>query len=84
MERIIRENLLAVVAAYRKATGKSLTQCSKEMYGNAYFFEEFRRGKRSVTLHQLDKIMNEFRRRFPDDASWPALRVVSMGRSPQQ
>jgi hypothetical protein len=86
--RIIRENLLAIVAAYCHATGKSLTQASKEFYGNATFFRDLKSPKRddwpSIGADKLETMLASIRAKWPEDARWPATRPVFMGRNPQE
>jgi hypothetical protein len=82
--KIVRQNLLAIVAAYRAATGKSMTQVSKEFYGNATFFEQLRRGRHSISVQKLDKMLGKIRARWPAGTRWPPTRMVGMGREPQE
>jgi len=84
MEKIVRDNLLAIVASYRKATGKSLTQVSKEFYGRGDFFEKLRRGEHSVSVEKLGTMLDQFREDWPADAEWPLTRPVFMGRRATQ
>ena len=82
--RIIRDNLLAIAAAYHKATGKSLTQVSHEFYGNGDFFAKLRRGEQSISVKKLEEMVAAFRADWPKEARWPATRPVMMGRRPQE
>lgn len=83
MEQVIVANVLAIAAAYRKATGKSLTQIGKAFYGRGDFFDGLKDGSRSISVRQLDAMIAQFRAEWPEGAPWPACRVVSMGRNPQ-
>lgn len=78
--KTVRDNLLAIAAAYRKATGKSLTQVSKDFYGNADFFVQLRRGEHSISVKKLDEMVEKFRQSWPPGAKWPLVRVIYMGR----
>ena len=84
IERIARENLLAIIAAFRKATGQSETAVSKAFYGNSTFVRDVRRGTLPITLPRLDKMMATFRAKWPDGARWPLTRAIHMGRNPQE
>lgn len=80
IERKVRDNLLAIVAAYMDATGKSLSQVSKEFYGSSDFFEKLRRGEHSITVKRLDVMIAKFRRKWPRKADWPFVSAVWMTR----
>lgn len=84
MERIITDNLLAIANAYRKAVGCSLVHVSKEFYGNAYFFDELRKGTRTPSYRQASAMLDKFREKWPKGAAWPATRAVLMCRNPQR
>ena len=45
LEERARQNLMMIVAAYRKATGVSLGAVSRRFYGNAEFLGQYQRGK---------------------------------------
>lgn len=74
----IRANLLAIVAAYRKATGLSLGTISSRFYGNAGFLAEFKAGRQTLSIDKLDKVVEKFRAEWPDGASWPYLGAIFM------
>jgi hypothetical protein len=80
----IRKNLFAILAAYRKATGKSLSTCSREFYGKSSFFAKLEKGGppkgQSVSLDTLDEILNRIRAKWPEDADWPFLPSIYMSR----
>ena len=79
---VVTENLLAIVAAYRSATGKTEEKVSVEFYGRSDFLRDLRAGKRSISVQQLDVVLKKFRRRWPRDAQWPFVRPVWMTRKP--
>ena len=81
---IVKTNLLAIAAAYRRGTGDSLTQISKEFYGNSTFFNQIKRGEHSVSVRKLDEMVERFREKWPPDTAWPPVRVISMGHRPQE
>ncbi len=81
---IVKTNLIAIAAAYRKGTGASLTQISKDFYGNSKFFEELKRDRHSVSVRKLDEMVERFRERWPPDTAWPPVRVISMGHRAQE
>jgi hypothetical protein len=81
---VIKDNLLAIVSAYRKATGKSLTTVSKEFYGRGDFFDAFKRGEHTISIDRLDSMIDKFRSEWPEGQVWPATRSVLMTRNPQK
>jgi len=83
-DRLVNENLMAIVSAYRKATGKSMTQVSKEFYGRGDFFDKFSRGVHSISVVRLSAMLSKFRSEWPEDAPWPLTRPVFMSRSPSE
>ncbi len=76
IEKTVRENIKAIVQAYAKATGRSVTGISKEFYGNAEFLPLFFKGEHSVSVKKLDVMVEDFRARWPADTRWPLCRVV--------
>lgn len=77
---VVRKNLLAIVAEYRKATGASLSEVSKRFYGNATFLEQFKAGEHSISVGKLDTVVGKFREEWPAEAEWPLLRPIFMDR----
>jgi hypothetical protein len=82
--KIVRDNLWAIAAAYAKATGRSMAAISKEFYGRGNFLKNVKAGKHSLSVPQVDRILGKFRRKWPDDAQWPLTRAIMMDRSPQE
>lgn len=78
----IRSNLFTILAAYQKATGKSLSTCSREFYGKSSFFENLRKGKQSLALNTLDDLLDRIRKSWPPEADWPFLPSIYMSRRP--
>ncbi len=74
----VRDNLLTLAGAYSSATGKSLTQISKEAYGKSSFFEDLKAGTRSLSIDKLERMIEWFRENWPAEADVPALRSVFM------
>jgi hypothetical protein len=93
VEEVVRDNLLAIAAAYCQATGRSLVAVSKDFYGNRDFFAKLSSGTRlasssrpgaySVSLRKLDMILARFRAEWPKGVPWPRTRAISMGRRRQ-
>jgi hypothetical protein len=81
-EQIVIENLLVIVAAYRKATGKSLTTISKEFYGRGDFIDCLRTGERGVLLGRVSEFLDWLRKNWPEDTDWPLTRPVFMSKVP--
>lgn len=79
----VRKNLLAVVSAYRKATGASDSEVSKRFYGNVSFIDKFRSGDHSISVDKLDAMIADFRAKWPEGAEWPMLRPIFMDRQAQ-
>lgn len=80
----IRTNLLAIAAAYRKATGLSLATVSARFYGNAGFLAEFKAGRQTISIDKLDGMVAKFHAEWPDGAEWPYLSAVLMDRPPKR
>jgi hypothetical protein len=72
----LRANLLAVAKAYAKATRCSMTQVSWKFYGNAAFFSEFGRGRRSISIDKMDEMLMAFAAKWPAGTPWPSMRAV--------
>ena len=66
-----RDNLIAIVTAYARASGLTITQVSKKFYGKGSFVAEFKRGARSVSVDKFDELVAQFRDDWPDGARWP-------------
>ena len=81
---LARANLLSIVAAYRKATGSSLSQVSKDFYGNGTFFAQLRRGPRAMSIEKLDDMLVHFRAQWPPNTPWPFVRAIHMGKTVQE
>jgi hypothetical protein len=76
----LRENLTVIAKAYARATGGSLSRTSKLFYGNASFFEDFQKGRVSVSVDKYDAILGRFRDEWPKDAEWPITQAVVIPR----
>lgn len=71
LEKTARANFKAIVTAYRKASGRSETAVSKDLYGNTTFLEEFFAGRQTVSLKKLDEMLQRIGDMWPDGAEWP-------------
>lgn len=76
MEKTARENFKAIIAAFVKATGRTEQAVSKQLYGNASFFEEFFAGRQTVSLKKLESMLVQLRDLWPPEVSWPVGRVI--------
>lgn len=76
----VRTNLLAIVAAYRKATGLSLATVSARFYGNAGFLSEYKAGRQTISIDKLDEMIGKFRKEWPENAEWPYLGAIFFDR----
>ena len=84
LEERARQNLMMIVAAYRKATGVSLGAVSRRFYGNAEFLGQYQRGNGSITLRAMDKMLGKLRAEWPEKAVWPLTRAIMMGRTERE
>ncbi len=79
--KLVRANLLAIVRAYCRATGKSWAQVSKDFYGNGTFFQQLKAGNRKApSTTSVDKILDQFRDKWPENAKWPHIKPIIMSR----
>jgi hypothetical protein len=76
----ICKNLFAILENYQKATGKTLSTCSREFYGKSSFFANLRKGEQSLSLQTLDELLNRIRKAWPPEADWPFLPTIRMNR----
>jgi len=74
--QVLRENLRAIVGAYRAATRASLSAVSKRFYGNANFLQLFFAREHSVSLDKYDAFVDAIRAEWPSGAEWPYLRAA--------
>jgi hypothetical protein len=77
-DAIVRKNLLAIVAAYRKATGKSLSDVSREFYGRGDFLRRLKEGDAHPSIDQVENMLKRFRKSWPSDADWPLTQAIFM------
>lgn len=75
-----RKNLYAIAMTYAGATGQTLAKVSREFYGNAGFFEDFKDGKQSITLSRLEIMLLKFSAAWPSRVQWPATDPMLMER----
>ena len=81
-KQVIIDNLLKIVAAYRAATGRSLTSVSKDFYGRGDFFDKLKDGSQTISIERLSEMLDKFRSEWPDGAVWPLTRAVFMTQKP--
>jgi hypothetical protein len=79
-EETIRKNLLAIVAAYRRATGQSMTSVSKRFYGRGDFLREFQAGRHTISVDRLGAMIRQFDEEWPEGADKPSTTPVFMMR----
>jgi len=82
-QKPIIDNLLAIAAAYGRATGKSRTSISKEFYGRGDFLDDLENRARTISVSRLDKILDDFRAKWPSVATWPSTVPVDMSQHPE-
>ena len=77
---VCRKNLQAIVAAYRQATGLSVSVVSARFYGNAGFLPAFFAGTKTVSLDKFDDMIGHLRTEWPKNADWPVTRAAILPR----
>ena len=77
-EKTVRDNLLAIADAYRKATGDSMAKIGKKFYGRADFFARLKAGECRISLVQVDAMLKQFKKEWPKKAVWPFTRAIFM------
>lgn len=82
-ETVVR-NLLAIVGAYQKATGQSLSTISKRFYGRGDFLEKLKEGQHSISIDRLSSMLDQLRAEWPADTRWPITRPVFMTEKPRK
>lgn len=81
IQTVARKNLLLVAHTYRRATKLSLSTVSLQFHGRGKFFEDFQKGRCSITLSKLEEMLVDFSDRWPPEAKWPKLQPIRMARS---
>jgi hypothetical protein len=77
--KLVRANLLAIARAYRRATGKSWAQVSKEFYGNGTFFQQLQAGKRKgLSTQSVDRMRDKFDAKWPENVPRPIIQPIDM------
>lgn len=71
MEKVIRDYISLVAKSYAKATGLALATISRRFHGTFSFLEDFKNGKRTITLRKLDEMLAAFRSEWPEDVPFP-------------
>lgn len=82
--KTVVQNLLLIVGAYQKATGRSLSTISKQFYGRGDFLEKLKAGEHSISIDRLSALIEQLRAEWPDNAIWPMTRPVFMTRAPKK
>ena len=78
----VAKNLLLIVGAYQKATGKSLSTISKQFYGRGDFLEKLKAGEHSISIDRLSSLLDQLRAEWPEGTPWPLTRPVFMTQKP--
>jgi ribosome maturation factor RimP len=76
--KTIRKNLLTLAYAYAEATGKSITDVSREIYGRGGFVKGFEDNKSSISIDKLERVIAKFRREWPRRKKFPVLDPIFM------
>lgn len=78
------KNLILIIRAYQKATGKSLSTISKQFYGRGDFFEKLQAGEHTISVDRISSLLDQIRSAWPKDTNWPMTRPVFMTRKPRK
>jgi hypothetical protein len=71
VDRLLRENMAMIVAAYRKATGLAIATISSKFYGHPSALQTYLSGKSSITASKYDELLTKIRADWPKDGDWP-------------
>lgn len=80
IERTARKNLIKIAKAYAKATGTTLSAVSRKFYGKHGFLADFAKGKQSITLSNIERMVKAFSKSWPAGAAWPETEPILMSR----
>lgn len=81
VETVLREHLLTLADCYAKATKRSISAVSNEIYGNGLFLDDFRGGKRSVSLRLYDDMLSAIEQGWPEGLAKPERLVLDRKRN---
>ena len=81
LAELLRKNLLEIARAYAKAQKLPLSAVSRKTYGNSNFLEEYAKAKITLSADKASEMLDWFRDHWPDNARWPILPVIQMGRA---
>lgn len=76
VEKVLRDNLIAIIDAYRKATGRSMTAISRAFYGKAKHLDLFKAGTADIALEKYGAMIQAFQDKWPPGAPFPFLRSL--------
>lgn len=72
MDKLLREHLLAVFAAFQTASGLSDSWAARKIAGDSRFFSRLAAADATVTARKYDEVMAAFAAGWPAGADWPA------------
>lgn len=75
-----RDNLAALVRAYRAGTGASMSAVSKKFYGNGGFLPSYLAGAQSMSIEKYEAVVEKIKLNWPVNTAWPATRAIVMHR----
>lgn len=73
MSDIVRDNLVNLVKAYARATGRTVGAISNDFYGNGAFLDEYAKDKRSITVRKAEEMFGRLLQEWPDNTPVPPL-----------
>jgi len=71
MERQIRGYLVSIAKQYAHIRGIALTTVARRLHGTEYFFRDFAKGKKTITLKKLQEMLQAFADNWPADRPFP-------------
>ena len=66
VERELKAYILGLARIMAREKGLKLTTVSRRVHGTDVFMQDFKAGKRTVTLRQVERMLRKFRKQWPD------------------
>jgi hypothetical protein len=79
-----RKNLLAIADAYGAAMDLTRTEVSRRFYGRGSFLDDFSSGTQSISLDKLERMVQDFREKWPKKTDWPFTEAIYMDQKPRK
>jgi hypothetical protein len=78
--KLLTANLVKIAQAYARGKGTTLAAVGRRFYGNTRFFGQLRAGKRSISIHKYEEMIEAMRADWPDKTDWPFTRAIFIER----